>query len=183
MSFNKIILSKLQTKQASALNSLLFLALMCNALWVGCFNQSTPPGPSSSFGIIQPGTHFEFSLWEEGLAVLVIDNIPTAHSSGGIGSTIDPVYRQTGKAQTKTGAGYDWEIATTDGRTADIKINGADYDIAQGAVFVVEVNGEECKIQQLDLDLSGISDVEDCKKFIEANTDKLQVAEGQSEAP
>ena len=121
------------------------------------------------------------SLWEEGLAVLIIDNIPAAHSSGGIGSTVDPVYRQTGEAQSKKGAGYDWEIATTDGRSADIRIHNSDFDITKGTVFVVEVNEEGCEVQQLDLDLSGIIEVEDCKQFIEANADKLQFSEGVSE--
>lgn len=159
---------------------LLALTLFCCVTMGGC-HRTTPPGPSSSFGMVEPNTHFQFLLWEEGLAIMIVDNITDDHQSSGHGSTSDPVYRQTGSAESKEGDRYDWEIETTDGRTAELKINSIDYDIAKGAVFVIQMNGKQPTVDQLDLDLSELSDVADCRAFIKENRDVIKLANRTSE--
>jgi hypothetical protein len=131
--------------------------------------------------MVEPNTHFQFLLWEEGLAIMIVDNITGGHHGGGHGSTSDPVRRQTGSAESKEGDRYDWEIETTDGRTAELKINSIDYDIAKGAVFVIQMNGKQLSVDQLDLELPELSDVADCRAFIKENRDVIKLADRTSE--
>jgi hypothetical protein len=157
-----------------------FLPLMGIASFismVGCERQSTPPGPSSSFGILEPNTHFQFFLWDEGLAILLIDNITKKHESSGSGSTKDPVYRQNGSAESKDGYRYEWKLETADGRIAEVEIDGNDFDIAKGVVFSITVTEEETTVDQIDLDLSQLSDSEDCRAFIKANREVLKLGD------
>ena len=142
---------------------------------VGCERRSTPPGPSSSFGIVNPNTHFQFLLWDEGLAIMLIDNITKGHQSSGSGSTKDPVYRQKGSAESKEGYRYEWKLETADGRSAEVEIDGNDYDIEKGVVFLITVTEKETIVDQIDLDLSKLSGVEDCRAFIKANREILRL--------
>jgi len=147
-------------------------AFFCIAL-SGCGKRSTPPGPSSIFGFVEPNLHFQFLLWDEDLVILLLDNFTKGHHSSGKGSTRDPVHRQTGSALSEEGDTYDWKIETVDGISAKVEINGEGYDIGKGAVFVVTVNEKVIKVDQSDLDLSSLSNVEDCRNFIKVNREAL----------
>ena len=162
---------------------MIFVALTLSwcAVLAGCGSSTTPPGPKSIFGFVKPGKYFQFLIWEEGLAVMIVDNLSDTHNSEGYSSTSDPIHRQAGWAESKEGNRYDWEIKTADGQTADIRIDGVDYDIAKGAVFVVGLHGKKAAVKQLDLDLSNLSDVKDCQSFLEANRDVIKTSEGRSE--
>lgn len=148
---------------------LVALIVSSAAVLVGCGSGTTPPGPKSVFGFVETDIHFDFLIWEEGLAVLFVDNLTHEHSSGGHSSTGDPIHRQTGWARSKEGDEYRWEIRTSDGRTAEIEINNVDYDFAKGTVFAVRHDGKEVAVEQLDLDLSNLSSVSDCQTFIAEN--------------
>lgn len=141
----------------------------------GCERRSTPPGPGSNFGIVEPNTHFQFLLWDEGLAIMLIDNITKAHQGGGSGSTKDPVYRHKGSAESKEGYRYEWQLETSDGQSAKVEIDGNDYDLGKGVVFSITVSEKETIVDQIDLDLSKLSDVEDCRAFIKANREVLRL--------
>jgi len=136
---------------------------------VGCGSGTTPPGPNSVFGFVETDIHFDFLIWEEGLAVLFVDNLTDEHSSSGHSSTSDPVHHHTGWARSKEGYEYRWAIRTSDGRTAEIEINNVGHDVAKGTVFVISHEGEEIAVEQLDLDLSNLSSVSDCQSFIAEN--------------
>ena len=161
---------------------LLVLAVMWSASLAGCGSRATPPGPSSVFGFVEPDLRFNFVLWKEGLAVMFVDNIGDQRHSSGHSSTGDPVYRQTGWARSKDGAEYNWEIRTSDGRTAELKINGVSYDIAKGTVFVILTGERKIAVDQLDLDLSGLFDVSDCRTFITKNRDRMATADDASDS-
>ena len=160
---------------------LLSVALFCCVTIAGCGGGKTPPGPTSSFGMVEPDTHFQFLLWDEGLAIMFVDTMMVAHHSGGRGSTTDPVRRQRGSALSKTGDRYDWEIETTDGRTATLKINSVEYEIAKGAVFVIQMKDKKPTVDQLDLDVSKLSDVASCRAFIKENRDALKLSDTEPE--
>ncbi len=115
------------------------------------------------------------------MAILLIDNITKAHQSSGKGSTSDPVHRQTGSAESKEGNRYDWKFETADGLSADIEIDGKNYDIGKGAVFVIAANKKETTVDQIDLDLSNLSDVESCRNFIKTNREALSLGDKNSE--
>jgi len=156
------------------------LPLLCIASFislVGCERKSTPPGPSSSFGIVQPNHHFQFLLWDEGLVVLLVDNITKNHRSGGSSSTSDPAHRQRGSAISKEGYGYEWNLETVDGQSAEIEIAGNQYEFGKGVVFLIKVTEKETIVDQLDLDLSKLSDSQSCQDFIKANHEALRIGD------
>lgn len=148
--------------------------LLCIAL-SGCGKRSTPPGPSKSFGFVEPDVHFLFYLWDEGLAIMLIDNLTKSHQSSGGGSTSDPVHRQTGSALSKEGESYAWKFETTDGISAKVEIGEENYDLNKGAVFLVTVHGKVTTVDQKDLDLSTLSSVEDCREFIKRHREVLKL--------
>jgi len=171
----------MKTTPTSISRALLALALLWGATMVGCGKQATPPGANSKFGFVAPNIHWTLLTWEQGLAVMFVDGIRDQHQSGGHGSSDDPVHRQTGWAKSSDGDGYEWGINTSDGQTAEIQINAIDYDIAKGTVFVVRMEGNKAVVDQLDLDLSQLSDMSDCRAFIEANNDLIKLADGKPE--
>lgn len=148
---------------------------------VGCEKRSTPPGPSSSFGIVEPNTYYQFLLWDEGLTILLLDNITKGHESHGSGSTKDPLYRQTGSAVSKDGYRYSWQVETADGKAAEIEIDGCSYAIGKGAVFLITVTGGGTTVNQVDLDLSQLSGIESCRAFVKANREALGIGDNSIE--
>lgn len=165
----KIILTSIR------LTILLPVLLSCIII-VGCERRTTPPGPDAVFGVItDTSIHFQLLKWEEGLSILFIDRM-SQHKTSGHGSTSNPVYREAGSAGNEGGHGYDWEILTTDGKTADIRINDTAYNVGEGSVFVVQLNGEQINIHQLELDLSKLkSNGNDCQSFLKDNPNVIQL--------
>ena len=156
-------------------NAVFLLGVVCTLLATGCTRKSTPPGPASSFGIVEPGTHFEFLLWEEGLAILLIDNCTKAHESSGGSSTNDPVYRRRGSAVSEEGYQYSWALETSDGKAANVEIEGTVYDIGDGGVFSVKATNDGVTVEQIDLDLSQLTGIADCQNFIRDNREALSL--------
>ncbi|NIP93058.1 MAG: hypothetical protein GWO24_06210 [Akkermansiaceae bacterium] len=60
-------------------------------------------------------------------------------------------------------------METTDGRGAEVEIDGKEYDPGNGAVFFVTVTEKETIVDQMDADLSRLRGIEDCRAFIKAN--------------
>jgi hypothetical protein len=164
----------IKTTPPSIFMSLLSVALASCVTMAGC-GRATPPGPSSSSGVVEPNTHFHFLSWKDGLAVMFVDNIADAHHSGGHGSISDPVHRSTGGAESKEGDRYDWEIESIDGRIAKLTINGIDYEIDKGSVFVIRMKDKRPTVEQLDLDLSQLTHGADCAAFIKENRKVLKL--------
>ena len=106
---------------------------------------------------------------------MFVDNIADAHHSSGHGSTSDPVHRSTGGAESKEGESYDWEIESIDARIAKLTINGIDYEIDKGPVFVIRMKDKQPTVEQLDLDLSQITHGADCAAFIKENRQALKL--------
>jgi hypothetical protein len=151
------------------------MLIMMPTIFIGCGKtRSTPPGASSCFGVVQEGVHCTFLKWEEGLAIMLVDRMNN-HTGNGSSSTNDPLHRHRGSAMAEDGSGYDWEVATSDGQTASIKIDGTPYDLANGAVFAVEVSGQQVTVHQLDLGVSKLGNrIEECSKFLRDNPEIVQ---------
>ncbi len=119
--------------------------------------RSTPPQPNTVWGSVDQASYFLLD-WQEGLQILVWDDMPHgAHGSNSWGSTSDPVFHQSGSAQSADGRGYEYSLETSDGQQADFTIDGSAYDLAQGKVFLIRTAGGAVKVEQLELDLSSLS--------------------------
>ena len=104
--------------------------------------------------------------------VLFVDNVKGGHRSGGSGSTDNPVRTQRGSAGDVDAGGYQWQIQTTDGNSANCRINGKDYDLSKGSLFVINAKREQVEVNQFKQDLSAIPfDAEGCKELIAKDTE------------
>jgi hypothetical protein len=123
---------------------------------------TTPPGPNAVYGGVNGQASYLLLDWQEGLRVLIWDDIVEGgHDNSGSGSTSDPVYHQSGGAQAADGRSYEYELETSDGLKAEFTIDGVPYDLEQGRLFLIRTAGDGTRVQQLDLDLSGLTPTND----------------------
>jgi len=137
---------------------------------VGCGTRTTPPGPTT-IGTSAPGMSITFLRWKEGLMVLFVDNVKGSHRSGGSGSTDNPVHTATVSAGPETG-GYKCQIETKDGKSATCRINGKEYDLSKGTLFVIKAKGEQVEVHQLKRDLTAIPfDADGCREPLQKDAE------------
>jgi len=156
--------------------------VLISPMFAGCSKpKATPPGPNSSFGVVQDGVHCAYLRWNEGLAIMIVDRLNN-HSGHGSSSTEDALHRHRGSSISENGSSYDWELSTKDGKTASMEIDGTPYDLANGGVFAVEVADEQVTVHQFAKDLSEVGDgIGECSEFIRNNSDIIERIAPQSD--
>jgi hypothetical protein len=118
----------------------------------------TPPGPNMVYGQVKDRASYLLLDWQEGLRILMWDDIVDGgHQNSGSGSTTDPVFRQRGGAQAADGRNYEYRLETRDGEQADFTIDGNSYDLEDGSLFLIRTAGGETQVEQMDVDLSGLT--------------------------
>ncbi len=132
----------------------LLAALVLLAL-AGCQGRSTPPGANVIYGSVQDG-HYSFLWWQEGLRLMIWDDVDGNHGYSGSGSTDDPVYRGAGAVEAADGSGYTYELETTDGETVSFTLAGDSYDLANGALFLVTGQEGNIRVVQIERDFSAL---------------------------
>lgn len=162
--------------------------VLCVAI-VGCKPQEIviapapiPASCASNEGL--NGYRFSFDKWKEGLAIMFVDRINGSASAHGRfdGTT----YTSQVSVRRDDGTGYEWRLTTTDGRSAELTVNGTAYDLTKGSLFVVELDGEKAIVQQIDRDLSGLNvEVGECTEFVKSfpEVEPLISNEEQTEEP
>jgi hypothetical protein len=116
--------------------------------------------------------NIQFLRWDEGLRVLFVDDVKGNHGSHGSGSTDDPVHTSTVSAGSAEAGGYQSVLETKDGKSANCRINGKEYDLAKGALFVIKAKGEQVEVHQVQRDLTAIPfDVNGCKEPLEKDAE------------
>ena len=169
---------------AVSTRNLVFAAVIAScAVFAGCDSETTaPPAPATASGTTAEGAYFTFLKWEEGLAIMIVDPMMNEHRGPTGPSTSEPIPGIHGSAKSEDGASYDWQLETTDGRTAKFTINDVQYDLANGTLFVVYANGEHIRVQQLDEDLSHVNaaDAQACQAFLRGKPDVTKLLTAQS---
>ena len=131
--------------------------LLIAGLLISCSPKSTPPGANSIGGAIDR-LNYSYHYWDEGLGLLIWHDFSYgAESCSGTGSTEDPIYRLACSVQAQNGRRFEWEVYTSDGVQGDFTIDGIQYDLDQGMLFLIRTAGSVTQVEQLDLDLSGLS--------------------------
>ncbi len=137
-------------------------SLIILLLALAACGRTTPPGPNAVFGGADGQASYLLLDWQEGLRILIWDDIVDGgHDNSGSGSTSDPVFYQSGGAQATDGRSYEYALETSDGLQADFSIDGVPYDLEQGRLFLIRTAGDGTQVQQLDLDLSGLTPTND----------------------
>jgi hypothetical protein len=126
-------------------------------LLTGCAPKSTPPGDNSISGVAE-GARYSYHYWDEGLALLFwYDFSSGGGGCVGSGSTEDPVYRLECDVDNLAGQRVKWLAETTDGVAADLWIDGRQYDLANGTMFLIATRGNSLQIEQVARDLSQLA--------------------------
>jgi len=133
----------------------------------GCRGSPQPEPPLLSFAE-KDGTVFFLRLKEVGTIIICCD-IPGG--AGGIKNSWSgppPVGKSEGYASAKDGRREDWKFETTDGgRSVKFSVNGKEYDLSSGGLFLVKTKGGKTEVEQLNQDLSAVQpDEESCRSFV-----------------
>jgi hypothetical protein len=145
----------------------------------GCSGSTPPEQPEPlvlSFAE-NDGTVFFLRMKEVGPIIICCDIPGGAVEIKNSWSGPPPVGRAEGYAFAKDGRRMDFKLETTDGtRSVKFSVNGKEYDLAMGGLFLVRIKDKNTQVEQLKADLSAVPpDVESCKRFVRANpaTSKL----------
>jgi hypothetical protein len=146
----------------------------------GCGPRSTPPSPSA-IASSGPGLSFSLHRWKEGLNLLLVDDLPGGHGSHGSGSTNNPVWSESGSGGTADGTGYKWQLETTDGMTARFRLDGKEYDLANGTLFVITRQDKQLTVHQLKRDLSAVPhDADKCREYLTRDEEVQKLLHGDA---
>ena len=155
------------------------IVLVVAVTMTGCSrNATTIPSPpvsaSCSSNKDMGGVRFSFHKWKEGLAIMFVDQM-----NGGVtenGSLDGTTYTDRVSVRREDGIGYEWQLTTKDGRSADLRINDVSYDLTRGALFAIQLDGKNVIVHQVDRDLSKLNiDLAQCTAFVHANPDLIQL--------
>ena len=158
-------------KMTSRLTSLALLVILIAAAAAACTGSSTPPGANKYLGSFEHGGYL-FLRWQEGLEVMIWHDVAGSAVAHSAGSTEDRGYAERGSARSADGRSLEWELQTKDGKTGQVRIGKASYDLSAGTLFIVTTRGGTTDVRQLDRDLSAIPlDHDGILAFAEKDTD------------
>ena len=153
---------------------LIILALLLSLSATACWRSQTPPGPDMAGGGYE-NAMYEFFHWQEGLNIMVWQEVVTESSCDSSGSTnVDTHFVQC-RALTQDGLEFTWQIATKDCRTAEFRLDGQPYDLADGNLFLINIENGILDVQQLQRDFSEVDPTHDSiTQFGQADPDISQ---------
>lgn len=98
---------------------------------------------------------------------MICSDIQGGASSSGENISGPPwVRKEEGFASSLDGRRFDWQLATTDGRSVQCRLDGKEYDLSKGTLFLVKTKGGKNEVEQLSRDLSAVQpEVDSCKAF------------------
>jgi hypothetical protein len=85
-------------------------------------------------------------------------------------------YHDAGSAWNQRGARYIWRLDTPDGNWATFRIDDKEYDLSEGALFVIKANGDKVEVHQLNRDLGALPfDTAVIGKFLKNDADVRKI--------
>src|SRR5262249_50005010 len=102
----------------------------------------------------------EYGTWDDNMGFLMwvdlVGDRGRDNSRGG-GNTSSPSgVRYHGFSRSATGLNVEWQCETPDGVTGSMKVNGGEYNLAKGRVFLVTVQAGGTQVRQIERDLSKV---------------------------
>jgi hypothetical protein len=106
------------------------------------------PGLKTESGHFSPAFHI--AKWKQGLTLIRVDDIT------GLEHSEMDFYQCFGSASNERGARYTWRLYTPDGRRATFRIDDKQYDLSEGALFVIKAKVDKVEVHQLNRDLGAL---------------------------
>ncbi len=120
----------------------------------GCAAPTTNPLPATGSGCGSvAATSYGYGRWGDGVAIAV-----WADTDGGLGAgggTSAGTARYHGFMTAPTGERIDWVCETAEAGRGKVVVNGTEYDLAKGSLFLVSVT--DGAVRQLRRDLSHVT--------------------------
>jgi len=152
---NKVLAMVTRSARPAGVAVTVLLLLMVLA---ACGSQSTPPGGHSVSGSYDGRAGYLLVHWPEGLRIMIWDDLPHgAHHHGSSSSSGDPVFHMDGGAQGSNGQGYSYILESAGGVEGSFSIDDIPYNLDRGKLFLIRTGGGETRVEQLDVDLSGLA--------------------------
>jgi hypothetical protein len=80
------------------------------------------------------------------------------HTSGNSSNTYPPlVSKEEGVQSSGDGRRFEWSLETGDGRAVKCRLDGKEYHLAKGKLFLVKTKGGKTEVEQLSTDVSAVS--------------------------
>jgi hypothetical protein len=99
-------------------------------------------------------------------------------SSGGGVRGLPNAAEYSGRVQAADGRRVEWKWVTPDNASGPLALNGMDYDLARGRLFLVSTKGGKVEVRQLLRDLSGVRP-DGLQNFADSDRDVTKfIAEG-----
>ena len=130
------------------------LVILLVATFSGC-SKSTAPGADIAGGLFDKAS-CTIIKWKEGLTLMIWHEATTSVNNHGSSSTESSVYTLEGYAELEDGNRIEWDLETSDGKTAEFAIDNINYDLSEGSLFIISTINGEPTITQLNHDLSGV---------------------------
>jgi hypothetical protein len=113
--------------------------------------------------VTEDGTRISYALErltrnDQVYLVVVANGSAGASHSGGEGD-----YR--GHLLTSDGGTIDWSCSTQDGKSGKVKVNGQEFNLAGGALFLVSATEKPMRVEQLAVATGELQACADAKKF------------------
>jgi hypothetical protein len=148
--------------------ALLSLAALsgCNKKFMSTTVSGGPEGVSTTVG----GGNVLLQRWKEGPAIMICSDINQGTTDQTAGTSSDSGYKGGGSQAAPDGRRYEWQTESMDGRNVKFRINGKEYDLSKGTLFLVKTKGGKTEVEQLSEDLSSVQpNAESCKEFARKN--------------
>jgi hypothetical protein len=110
--------------------------------------------------------------WADGLVVVICADVTGDGSNSGSFSMPPPRAKSEGSVSAKDGRKFQWVLESKDGKVSTCSIDGHEYDLKDGKLFLVETRGGKTVIAQDKRDVSAAQPTaEGCREFARENKD------------
>ena len=109
--------------------------------------------------------------WPNGPTVMICSDLSGGMTGGGTSMSGPPwIVSAQGSSSAKDGRRLEWRLESHDGGGVECRINGKEYDLEKGKLFLV--TGASMTVEQLQRDLSTVEpQAESCKSFVRHDPD------------
>jgi hypothetical protein len=125
---------------------------------------------------------FEYLHWDEGLAIMIWHDV--LGDSASHATSNSAVYTLDGYAESPDGERFEWHVQTDAVQTAEFRLAGRTYDLADGRLFVVTMENGTASVTQLQRDLSGVQpNASSCIAFAKDDSLLAEFLRAHNEVP
>ncbi len=154
--------------------SLVAVALAAGTLAAGCGSGHGWGGGSEASSGIRNGREFAYQI-----VTLTCDGRPflVLVADGCSGGSVHSSPRANGVLSAVDGRKVAWSGTTTDGTSGTVTIAGQQFDLAKGAVFLIQLKDKRAKVEQIAVDTAKLQG----DKIVEGKMRERLIAVGDSE--